>query len=101
MKNNIFNIFLSLIIVTFSLIWISDKLSVLVENEKYSYFETTEKGDSENQTENKLKTLFVSQIDYSNFGLYLLPNSKDINSLYSFTVNEFCSKNLTPPPEKV
>ncbi|OOG77984.1 hypothetical protein [Flavobacterium sp. A45] len=101
MKNNVFNIFLSLIIVTFSLIWISDKLSVLVENEKYSYFETTEKGDSENQTENKLKTLFVSQIDYSNFGLYLLPNSKDINSLYSFTVKEFCFKNLTPPPEKV
>ncbi|HEU4789016.1 MAG TPA: hypothetical protein VFS71_04965 [Flavobacterium sp.] len=100
MKNNLFNLFFSLVIVIFSLIWISDKLSMLIENEKYSYFETTEKGDAENQTESKLKILFINQIDHLNLVLFLSPNEKSNNSFYSFTVKEFCFKNLTPPPEK-
>lgn len=100
MKNNLYNVFFSFVMVIFSLIWISDKLSVLIENEKYSYFETTEKGETENQAESKLKTLFINQIDHLNLVLFLLPNTKNNNSFYSFAAKEFCFENLTPPPEK-
>lgn len=99
MKNNIFNLFFSLVIVIFSFIWISDKLSVFVENDEYGYFETTEKGDAENKTENKLKTLFLSETDYLGLVLFLLPNIVNNDSFYSFAVKEFCFESLTPPPE--
>jgi hypothetical protein len=80
-------------------IWICDKISVLSENDKFSYFETTEKEGTEDKTESKLKTLFITQIDYLDLGLFLVPNSKNSNSFYSFTIKEFCFENLTPPPE--
>lgn len=86
---------------TFSLIWISEKLSVLIEKEKYGYYESTEKNDSENQTENKLKTLlFINQIEFLNLDHFLSSNSEKNNSFYSFNVKEFHFENLTPPPEK-
>ncbi|WP_073371338.1 hypothetical protein [Flavobacterium fluvii] len=99
MRNNLFNLFISLVLVIFSLIWISDKLSVLIENDRYGYFETTEKGETEEKTESKLKTLFISQIHDLNLDSFLLPNIKNNNSFYSFTIKEFCFENLTPPPE--
>ena len=99
MRNNLFNIFFSLVLVTFSLIWISDKLSVLIENEKYGYVETAEKGETEDKTESKLKTLFINQIDHLDLVSFLLPNIKNNNSFYLFKVKEFCFENQTPPPE--
>jgi hypothetical protein len=67
MKNSALQLIFLLLITTFSFIWISDKLSVIIENEKFSYYETTEKSDAENQTENKLKTQFINKIDLLNF----------------------------------
>ncbi|MDR6843461.1 hypothetical protein J2W95_000141 [Flavobacterium granuli] len=72
---------------------------MLVENDEYGYFQTTEKGETENQTESKLKTLFINQIDHLNLALFLLPNIENKNSFYLFAVKEFYFKNLTPPPE--
>jgi hypothetical protein len=87
---------------SFSLIWISEKLSMLyLESEKYSYFETTENSDTENVTENNLKTLFVNPINHSDLAPLSLFNSQNINSAYSFKVKEFCFECLTPPPEIV
>lgn len=98
MKNNLFNLFFSFVIVVFSVIWISDKISVLIENDEYGYVESAEKGETENQTESKLKTFFVNEIDY-NLALFSLPNAKSNTSFYSFTVKEFSFESLTPPPE--
>lgn len=100
MKNGIFQLFFSLLITTFSLIWISDKLSVIMENEKYSYYETTEKSDAENQTENKLKTQFIDPIDFFNLAQFSLSDSKNNNTYYLFNIKEISFENLTPPPEQ-
>ena len=86
MKNNIFNIFFSVVIIVFSIFWIGDKLSVLIENEKMSYFETSEKGDAENQTENKLKTVFIHEIGPLNLVQFSFSNKKHNHSFYSFTI---------------
>lgn len=101
MINSRFNFLFSLITAIFSLIWISDKLFVLLENENYSYFETTEKESTEDKTESKLKTLFIDEIDHLNLYPFLLPNKNNNNSFYSFAIKEFCFENQTPPPEKV
>jgi len=100
MKNDIFKLFFSLLITTFSLIWISDKLSVIIENEKYSYYETTEKSDAENQTENKLKTQFINPIEFLNLAQFSLSDTKNNNTYYLFTIKEISFENLTPPPEQ-
>lgn len=100
MKKGIYKLFFIFLITTFSLIWISDKLTVFLEYEKYSYYETDEKSGSENQTESKLKTLFINQIDLLNW-LPLVLSTPQHNSSYSFKIKEFCYENLTPPPEKV
>jgi hypothetical protein len=100
MKNDIFQLFFLLLIATFSLIWISDKVSVIMENEKYDYFETTEKSDIENQTENKLKTQFVDSIELLNLTQLSLSHSKNNNTYYFFTIKETSFENLTPPPEQ-
>lgn len=84
----------------FSLLWISDKLSVFLENEKYSFYETAEKSDAESETETKLKTLFFNQIDFMNLASKSLPDPQNNISFYSFNVKEFCFENLSPPPEK-
>lgn len=77
--------------------WISEKFAVFLENEKYSYFETTEKSE----TENKLKTLFINEIDLFDVDFFSLSNSQNINSFYSFKIKEFSFESLTPPPELV
>lgn len=85
--------------VTFSIIWIGERLSVFLEKEKYSYYETTEKNDSENQAEIKLKTLFVNQIDLLSLVEFSSSTAQKNNSFYSFNVKEFCFESHTPPPE--
>lgn len=82
---------------TFSLFWISEKLTIFLENEKYSYFEGSEK----NEVEAKVKTLFIDQIELFDLDSFSLFDSQKINSFYSFNVVEFTFKNLTPPPELV
>lgn len=84
---------------SFSLIWIGDKVSVIIDNDEYGFYEFSEKSDSENKTENKLKTQFISEIEILNFAKITFLNPKKNNSLYLFKVKEFCSENHTPPPE--
>ncbi len=100
MKNGAFQLFFSLLITTFSLIWISNKVSVIMENEKYGYYETTEKNDAENQTENKLKTQFIDPIELLNLAQFSLSNPKNNNTYYLFNIKEISFENLTPPPEQ-
>ncbi len=100
MKNGVFQLLFLLLITTFSLIWISDKLSVIMENEKYGYYGTTEKSDSENQTENKSKTQFFNKIEFLNLAQFSQSDSGKNNTHYSFSVKEIYFKNLTPPPEQ-
>lgn len=101
MKNGTFKLFFLLLITTFSLIWISDKLSVIIENEKISYHEMAENNDTENQTENKLKTQFLEEIALLNFSKLAILSSQKNNTLYLFKIKEASFENLTPPPETV
>lgn len=86
---------------TFSIIWISDKFSVFLENEKYGYCEVAEKNGIESENETKLKTLFFDQTDFFNWEPFSLTDSQNYTSFYSFNVKEFCFEDQTPPPEKV
>lgn len=101
MRNGTFQLFFLLLITTFSIIWISEKLHVIIENEKYSYYETTEKSDTENQTENKLKTQFINKIDLLNFSRILILSTQKNNTFYIFKIKEASFENWTPPPETV
>lgn len=101
MKNNIFKLIFLLLVTAFSIIWVSDKLSVIIENEKYSFYGITENSDTENQTENKLKTPFIDQIELLHFSIFLPLSVKRNNSFYLFNIKEFLFENITPPPEVV
>lgn len=101
MKNNIFKLIFLLLVTAFSIIWVSDKLSVIIENEKYSFYGITENSDPENQTENKLKTPFIDQIELLHFSIFLPLSVKRNNSFYLFNIKEFLFENITPPPEVV
>src|SRR3970040_2650255 len=101
MKNSALQLFFLLLITTFSFIWISDKLSVIIENEKFSYYETTEKSDAENQTENKLKTQFINKIDLLNFSRISILSTQKNNTFYLFKIKEASFEKCTPPPEQV
>ena len=101
MKNSALQLFFLLLITTFSFIWISDKLSVIIENEKFSYYETTEKSDAENQTENKLKTQFINKIDLLNFSRISILSTQKNNTFYLFKIKKASFENWTPPPETV
>lgn len=46
MKNNMFKTFFLLLGAAFSIIWISDKLAVVLENEKYGFYEIVENSDA-------------------------------------------------------
>ena len=101
MKNGVLKLFFIFLTTTFSLMWIGEELSVLVENEKYSYYETAEKNDTENQTENKLKTQFIHPIYHFNLALVLLSSKQKQSTYYLFKTKEFSFENHTPPPEMV
>jgi hypothetical protein len=97
MKNNVIKLIFMFLIATFSLFWISEKVTIFLENEKYSYFEASEK----NEAEGKVKTLFIDQIEHFDLDSFSLFDSQEINSFYSFNIKKFSFKNLTPPPELV
>lgn len=99
MKNSVFQLFFSLLIATFSLIWISDKLSMVIENEKQGYCQTTEKNDAENQTENKLKTQFIGSIEHINLASFALSDPNKNSTFYLLNAKEISFENPTPPPE--
>ena len=92
-------IFVMLLFVTFSSIWLSDKFAMLSNEKKYDLYEQSEKNTEENNLENKTKTLFlaiienISSLDYSPF------KNKNINSSDLFRAKEYALKNETPPPK--
>lgn len=90
-----------LLTVAFSIIWISDKLAVVIENGKYGFYEMSEKSENENQTENKLKTQFLEEFELLNFSRIFISSIQKNNSFYLFKIKEASSENLTPPPETV
>lgn len=97
MKNGAIKLFLMLLISTFSLIWVSEKLSIVLEKEKYGFYEMAENSD----TENKLKTQFLVEIELLNFSKFIVLSSQNNNTLYLFKIKEASFENLTPPPETV
>jgi hypothetical protein len=101
MKNNIFKLFFLLLTIVFSIIWISDKLTVVLENEKYGFYEMAENSDTENQTENKLKTQFLEEIELLNFSRFIISSTQKNNTFYLFKIKEVSFENLTPPPKVV
>lgn len=101
MKNNIFKLFFLLLIVAFSIIWISDKLAVVIENGKYGFYEMAKNSDTENQTENKLKTQFLEEIELLNFSKFFISSTQKTNIFYQFKIKEASFENWTPPPEIV
>lgn len=101
MKNGAFKLFILLLISTFSIIWISEKLSIVIENEKYCHYEMAENSDTENQTENKLKTQFLEEIELLNLSRLSFLSSQKIVTFYLFKIKEASFENLTPPPKIV
>jgi lipopolysaccharide export LptBFGC system permease protein LptF len=101
MKNSASQLFFLLLITTFSIIWISDELAVVIENERYDFYEMAENSDKENQTENKLKTQFLDEIELLNLSRSFVSSSQKNNSSYLFKIKEASSENLTPPPETI
>lgn len=99
MKKININLFITLFISAYSLIWISDKLSLIIENEKYGFYKIVENSDPKNETENKLDTEFLNEI-----ALIIIENTnysetkKEIIS-YTFKVKEVCIEKTLPPPE--
>ena len=94
-------IFVLLAFLTFSIIWVSDKLSILIHEKQYDFYELTENNTEENNVESKLKLLFIDSIEIFNCFEFYSFNKKRINSFDSFVVKEFVHKDLTPPPEIV
>lgn len=95
MKNSTIKLIFMFLITTFSLLWISEKLAVFLENEKYSYVETSEN----TEIESKLKTLFMYPITLFDLDTFSSSKLQNINSSYFFNVKEFSFESLTPPPE--
>ncbi len=97
----VLKISLSLVFLTFSIIWVSDKLSILIHEKQYDFYELTENNTEENNVESKLKLLFIDSIEIFNCFEYYSLNKTRINSFDLFVVKEFALKNFTPPPEIV
>jgi hypothetical protein len=93
------NLFLTLLISVYSLIWISDKLSLIIENEKYGFYKIVENSDPKNETENKINTEFLNEI-----ALIIIENTnysetKKESISYTFKIKEVCIEKTLPPPE--
>ena len=97
----VFKISFSLLFLAFSLIWVSEKLSTLVHEKHYDFYELTENNPEENNAEGKLKLLFIDSIEILNCFDYYSINNNRINSFDLFVVKEFALKKFTPPPEIV
>ncbi|MDD2673395.1 hypothetical protein [Flavobacterium petrolei] len=89
-----------LLFVSFSSLWLSDKLSMLSNENNQDLYEQTEKNAEENTLESKTNTLFLASIESINCFEYDSFESRKINSLDSFQIKEFVLQNLTPPPEQ-
>lgn len=89
-----------LLFVAFSSLWISNALSMILNEENQDLYEQTEKSAEENTLESKSKTLFIGSIEIINCFEYDSFESRKINSLDSFQIKEFVLKNLTPPPKQ-
>lgn len=94
-------IFVLLVSLTFSIFWVSDKLSILIHEKQYDFYEQTENNTEENNVESKLKLLFIDSIEIFNCFEYYSLNKARIDSFDLFVVKEFALKNFTPPPEIV
>ena len=90
-----------LVFLTFSFVWVSDKLSMLLHEKQYDFYELTENNTDERNVESKLKLLFIDSIEILNYFEYYSINNNRINSFDLFIVKEFALKNFTPPPEIV
>jgi hypothetical protein len=89
-----------LLFVAFSCLWLSDKLSMLSNENNQDLYEQTEKNAEENTLESKSKTLFLASIESVNCFEYNSFESRKITSFDSFQIKEFVLQNLTPPPEQ-
>lgn len=92
-------IFVVMLFVTFSSVWVSDQFVVLSNEKKYDFYEQSEKNAEENNPENKTKTLFLVLIENSNNLVYSKFKNKHVNSADQFRVKESDLKNATPPPK--
>lgn len=90
-----------ILFLTFSLIWVSDKLSILIHEKQYDFYELTGNNTEENNIESKLKLLFIDSTEIFNCFEYCSFNKNSINSFDLFVVKEFVLKNMNPPPEAV
>ena len=91
-----------LVFLTFSLIWTSDKLSMLIHEKQYDFYELAENNNTEENTiDSKLKLLFIDSIEIFNCFEHYSFNKSRINPIDLFVVKEFALKNFTPPPEIV
>ena len=92
-------IFVVLLFVTFSSVWVSDQFAMLSNEKKYDFYEQSEKNTEENNLENKTKILFlaiienIGNLDYSTF------KNKHINFSDLYRVKEHALKNAIPPPK--
>lgn len=98
MNSSLIKLLFLLVLATFSFIWISDQLAVIIEDKKCNFYELTEKSDSENKVENELKTQFINKIETFNC-TEISFLKKTNNAAYLFKSKEFFSENLTPPPQ--
>lgn len=99
MKNSPYKFHFLLLMTTFLSIWISDGLSVIIENDKYVFSKTIEDSDTENQTENKSETEFINEVAFLDFTNFCFLNTQENTPFYLFKIKAFSLKNQTPPPE--
>jgi hypothetical protein len=92
MKSKAIKLIFMFLISTFSLFWISEKLTVFLENEEHSYFEVSEK----NEVEAEVKNLFIDQIELFDLEALSLFDSQKINSFYCFKVKKCSFKKSYP-----
>lgn len=99
MKKINFNLFLSLLISTFALIWMSEKLALVIENEKYDFYKIVENNDAENKNENKIDAEYLNEI-----AILILENTnyteiKKVSISHAFTIKEVFIEKTLPPPK--
>jgi hypothetical protein len=90
-----------LLVFTFSFSWISEQFSILTNEKKYDFYERSEKNTGENNSEGKLKLLFIAKIEFFNCFENCSLDESRINSSDLFKVKECVQKNTTPPPESL
>jgi hypothetical protein len=90
-----------LLVFTFSFNWISEQFSILTNEKKYDFYELSEKNPGENNSEGKLKLLFIAKIEFLNCFENCFLDESRIHSSDLFKVKECVQKNTTPPPRSL